>query len=482
MAKDLKAFLKTKRKNLEYRPVCERLKDYQEVISVPTEEHSKEQALRCMDCGTPFCHWACPVGNYIPEWNDYALAGKWKEAFELLDATNNFPEITGRVCPAPCEYSCVLGINDDPITIRENELAIIEFGFKYGFIKPRPPKKRTDKRVAVIGSGPAGLSCAAQLNRAGHKVIIFERDKKIGGILRYGIPDFKLEKDIIDRRLEILKKEGIEFKTNTYVGRDYSVLQLLKDFDSVVVAIGSREPRDLKIEGRELQGIYFAMDYLSQSNRRVSKEHLSEAEIIDAKDKRVVVIGGGDTGSDCVGIANRQGASCVVQIEVMPRPAECRSESYPWPLYPLLLKTSSSHEEGAQRQWAILTKKFIGQNGKLKKLICAQIEFVSDNKKACPLMKEIPNSEFEIEADLAILAVGFIHPEHKGLLEDLRVDFDSRGNIKTDQNYMTSHKGVFAAGDSRRGQSLIVWAISEGRRVARAVDIYLTGESLLPVC
>ncbi|MBP7088591.1 MAG: glutamate synthase subunit beta [Candidatus Omnitrophica bacterium] len=482
MAKDLKAFLKTKRKNWGYRPVCERLKDYQEVASLPSEEHSQEQASRCMDCGTPFCHWACPVGNYIPEWNDYALAGKWKEAFELLEATNNFPEITGRVCPAPCEYSCVLGINDDPVAIRENELAIIEFGFKYGFIKPRPPKKRTNKTVAVIGSGPAGLSCAAQLNRAGHKVIVFERDKKIGGILRYGIPDFKLEKGIIDRRLKILEKEGLEFRPNINVSKDYPVDKILQDFDAVVVAIGSREPRDLNIEGRQLEGIYFAMDYLSQSNKRISKESISDNGIIDAKNKRVVVIGGGDTGSDCVGTANRQGASCVVQIEVMPKPTECRTESYPWPLYPLLLKTSSSHEEGAQRQWAILTKKFIGQDNKLKKLSCIQVEFVSDKNESCPVMKEIPNSEFEIEADLAILAVGFVHPEHKGLLKELKVDFDSRGNIKTDENYMTSHKGVFAAGDARRGQSLIVWAISEGRRTAYAVDTYLTGESILSVC
>jgi len=478
--KDVKGFLKHKRGETEYRPVCERIRDYKEVAVLRSDEQSQEQAYRCMDCGTPFCHWACPIGNYIPEWNDAVLSGKWEKAFELLDATNNLPEITGRVCPAVCEYSCVLGINDDPVTIRENELAIIEYGFKKGYIKPKPPKQRTGKRIAVVGSGPAGIAAASQLNRAGHSVVVFEKDKKIGGIMRYGIPDFKLEKWILDRRIGILEKEGIEFKTGIEVGKDLTKKDLLKEFDTVVLTIGSREPRDLKIEGRELGGIHFAMDYLAQSNRRVCGEEIPEGELIDAKDKRVVVIGGGDTGSDCVGTANRQGASCVVQIEVMPKPQECRGNDYPWPKYPLLLKTTSSHEEGAQRHWAVLTKKFIGQQGKVEKLSCLQVEFSKDPQKGCPVMREIPGSGFEIEADLVILAVGFLHPQHKALLGDLGLDFDSRGNIKTDSNYKTSIDKVFAAGDARRGQSLIVWAISEGRRAAFCVDTFLMGNSCLP--
>lgn len=478
--KDIKAFLKHKRKKTEYRPVCERTKDYKDVTILPSDEQSQEQASRCMDCGTPFCHWACPVGNYIPEWNDAVLNGKWERAFELLDATNNLPEITGRVCPVLCEYACVLGINDDPVAIRENELSIIEYGFRKGYIKPKPPRKRTGKKVAVVGSGPAGIALASQLNRAGHSIVVFEKDEKAGGIMRYGIPDFKLEKLILDRRIDILEKEGIEFRCGVEVGVDYSSQDLQKDFDAVVLTIGSREPRDLKVEGRDLKGIYFAMDYLTQSNRRVCGEQIPENELIDAKGKKVVVIGGGDTGSDCVGTANRQGAICVVQIEVMPKPAECRTDDYPWPRYPLLLKTSSSHQEGAQRSWAVLTKKFIGQDGKVKKLSCAQIEFPKDVEKGCPVMKEIPDSSFEIEADLVVLAVGFLHPQHKALLSDLNLDFDSRGNIKTDSDYKTSVDNIFAAGDARRGQSLIVWAISEGRKAAYCVDTFLEGSSNLP--
>lgn len=486
---DIKGFLKTKRQESKYRPVCVRLKDYRDVALPRSDEAIKEQASRCMDCGTSFCHWACPIGNYIPEYNDAVFNGQWKKAFGLLQINNNFPEFTGRLCPALCEYACVLGINDDPITIKENELAIIEYAFDAGFIRANPPKKRTDKKIAVIGSGPAGLALADQLNKVGHKVVVFEQDDKIGGILRYGIPDFKLEKWIIDRRLAILEKEGIEFIANTNVGAGYKASKLKKEFDAIVLACGSRTPRDLKIEGRELSGIYFAMDYLTQSNRRVAKENIASSKLIDAKGKRVVVIGGGDTGADCVGTANRQGAACVVQIEVMPTPAECRSDDYPWPKYPLLLKTTSSHEEGVKRQWSILTKKFIGENGKLKKLACVRVEFVSVGRgtldvgrtKACPAMREIPNSEFEIEADTALLAVGFVHPEHSPLLPDLGVEYDQRGNVKTDAHFMTKAKGVFAAGDMHRGQSLIVWAISEGRSAAHNIDKYLMGESNLPV-
>lgn len=477
---DMRGFLKVKREPMKYRPVCERVKDYCEVSALRPDTASEEQASRCMDCGTPFCQWGCPIGNYIPEWNDLVFHKQWKKAIDLLQATNNFPEITGRLCPAVCEYACVLGINDDPVTIRENELAIIEHAFRNGLIKPHPPKKRTDKKIAVIGSGPAGLACADQLNKAGHNVVVYEKYDKPGGILRYGIPEFKLEKRIIDRRIEILKKEEIEFKTGVNVGIDLPVSKLKKEFDAVCLTGGSREPRDLKIEGRELKGIYFAMDYLTQANRRASGETIPVDKLIDAKDKQVVIIGGGDTGADCVGTANRQGAKCVVQIEVLARPPECRPDSSPWPKYPTLLKTSSSHEEGGERRWAVLTKKILGDGGNVKKLVCVKVDFSSKDERGCPIMKEVPGSEFSIDADLVILAVGFLHPEHAGLIQCLGTKLDPRGNVATDQNYMTSLKSVFSAGDMRRGQSLVVWAISEGRRAAYAIDKYLMGSSTLP--
>jgi glutamate synthase (NADPH/NADH) small chain len=471
--KDLKRFLKVKRAKTEYRPVCERVQDYNQVFPLRPDMKSQEQASRCMDCGTPFCHWGCPVGNYIPEWNDLMLSGRWDEARELLAATNNLPEITGRVCPAPCEFACVLGINDDPVTVRENELAIVEHAFDSGLIKANPPKKRTGKKIAVIGSGPAGLACAAQLNQAGHNVTVFERDEKIGGIMSYGIPDFKLEKKILDRRIKIWQEEGIEFKPGS------AALKRPAGFDAVVLAGGSKIPRDLPIPGRELKGVYFAMEYLTQSNHRVAGAKVPADQVIDAKGKKVVVIGGGDTGSDCVGTAVRQGADCVVQIELMPRPGEERPAHQPWPLYPMLLKTTSSHEEGGDRHWSVLTKEFKSQNpaspaggSKVKSLVCVKV----DEK-----LKEIPGTEFEIPADLVLLAMGFIGAEKTGLLADLGVEFDQRGNVKTGEDYMTSIKGVFAAGDLRRGQSLIVWAISEGRRAARAVDLFLMGRSDLPV-
>jgi len=431
-----KGFLKYKRKEAVYRPVCERVKDYKDVVNPRPDDVSEDQASRCMDCGTPFCHWACPVGNYIPEWNDLVYTGQWKRAYELLAASNNLPEITGRVCPALCEFACVLGINDDPVTIRENELAIIEHAFREGWIKPKPPKKRSGKKVAVIGSGPAGLSCAAELNKLGHEVTVFEKDKKIGGILRYGIPDFKLEKWILDRRIDIWKKEGIKFKTNAEIGKDPS------GFDAVCWATGARTPRDLKIPGRDLSGIHFAMDYLSQANKKISGEKFSKKEI-NAKGKKVVVIGGGDTGSDCVGTANRQGAKCVVQIELLPEPPVCRDGKCPWPAYPLLLKTTSSHKEGAERHWSILTKSFEGRGTRVERLKCVKVEF--NGRK----MKEIPGSEFEIDADLVILAAGFLPPE-------------------------CDHK--FVAGDLRRGPSLVVWALYEGRHTACEINEYLNGE------
>jgi glutamate synthase (NADPH/NADH) small chain len=477
---ELRGFLKVERKTTESRPVCQRLKDFREVASLATCEHSQEQASRCMDCGTPFCHWGCPIGNYIPEWNDLVFRGHWQRALQLLTATNNFPEITGRICLALCEYSCVLGINDDPVTIRENELAIIEYAFREGLIRPQPPKKKTAKNIAIVGSGPAGLSCAAQLNKARHRVVVFEKDDKIGGILRYGIPDFKLEKWVIDRRLDILQKEGIKFITSMNIGTEYAVARLRKEFDAICLAAGCRLPRDLKIEGRDLKGIYFAMDYLTQANRKVAGENIPPDKVIDAKGKRVVVLGGGDTGADCIGVAHRQGASCVIQVELLPQPPECRSPDYPWPKYPLLLKTSSSHEEGGTREWAVSTKRFIGENGSVKKLSCVRVNFQKDQRN-CPIMKEITGSEFEIEADLVILALGFLSPRKEGLLEELHLELDRNGNIKTSPNFMTSQKGIFSCGDMHRGQSLIVWAISEGRQAAHCIDKYLIGESNLPM-
>lgn len=464
---ELHGFLKVKRWEAGYRPVCDRVKDYQPVFLLPAKERSREQASRCMDCGTPFCHYGCPAGNYIPEWNEQICTDRWSRAVELLLATNCLPEITGRVCPAPCEYACVLGINNDPVTIRQNELAIIEHAFQEGLIKPHPPKTRTGKRVAVVGSGPAGLAAAAELNRRGHPTVVFERDPRPGGIMRYGIPDFKLEKTVIDRRIRIWEAEGIQFKTGVNVGIDYPVAKLRKDFDAVCLTGGSRVPRDLRIPGRELKGIYFAMDYLIQSNRRVLGEKIAAEEFIDARGKQVVVIGGGDTGSDCVGTAHRQGAACVVQIELLPQPPEERTDEYPWPAYPSIFKTSSSHEEGGERKWSILTKRFVGEKGQVKKLVCVEVEF--------PGMQEIPGSDFEIDADRVILAMGFLHPEQAGLLTELGVARDTRGNVATDQNYMTSVPGVFAAGDMRRGPSLIVWAIAEGREAALGIDKYLHG-------
>lgn len=477
---DPKGFLKVRRETARYRPVCERVKDYSEVVLPRTDEKSREQASRCMDCGTPFCHWGCPVGNYIPEWNDLMFAGKWEKAVELLDATNNLPEITGRICPALCEYACILGINDDPVTIRENELAIVERAFKERMIKPRPPLVRTDKKVAVIGSGPAGLSAAAQLNKAGHKVTVYEKDDRVGGILRYGIPDFKLDKKVIDRRVAMMKEEGIAFVVSRDAGVDPGADELLKKYDAVCIATGSRVPRDLKIEGRDLRGIHFAMDYLSQSNRRIAGEKIPAKDLIDAKGKKVVVIGGGDTGADCVGTASRQGAACVVQIEVMDRPPECRTDVHPWPVYPMLLKTSSSHEEGCDRHWSVLTKRFTGKEGHVQKLECVRVCFEKPAANTCPVMKEVPGSDFVIDADLVILAVGFLYPERAGLLEKLGVALDKRGNIQTGNDQKTSVDKVFSAGDCRRGQSLVVWAISEGRKAARAIDEYLMGKSDLP--
>ncbi len=477
----LNGFLEIKREISKLRPVDERIKDYKDVTIQRKDYKSKEQAARCMDCGTPFCHWGCPVGNYIPEWNDLMFKNHWEKAYELLAATNNFPEITGRICPAPCEHSCVLAINDEAVTIRENELAIIEHAFKSNLINSNPPIKRTGKKIAVVGSGPAGLAAADQLNKAGHSITVFERNKKIGGILRYGIPDFKLEKNILDRRLNLMEKNGIKFKGNKFIGVDITSKELLNAFDAVCLACGSGVPRDLKIPGRELKGIHFAMDFLTQANRRVWGEKIPEEKLIDAKNKEVIIIGGGDTGADCAGVAKRQGAKCVTQIEILEKPPECRTSDEPWPYYPSILKSSTSHEEGCERHWSVLTKKFMGKEGKVGKLQCARVEFSAGKDKTCPVMNKIPGSEFEIKADLVILAVGFLHAEHKGLVEDLNLKKDERGNIKTDESFMTSEKGIFSAGDMRRGQSLVVWAISEGRKAAYHIDNFLMGKSSLPV-
>ncbi len=476
---DPRGFLKLGRQGNSYRQICERVKDYKDVVVPRGDDKAKDQASRCMDCGTPFCHDGCPIGNYIPEWNDLIFRGKWNEAVKLLEATNSLPEVTGRVCPALCEYSCVLGLNDDPVTIRDNELSVVEYGFKNGLISPVKVSMRTGKKVAVIGSGPAGLSCASLLNKAGHSVVVFERDSDIGGILRFGIPDFKLEKNILDRRIGLWSKEGVVFKADICVGDDYPVERLIKDFDAICLACGSRVPRDLNIEGRSLKGIYFAMDYLTHSNLRVSKKRMPEEELIDANGKNVVVIGGGDTGSDCVGTACRQKAACITQIEVLPRPPECRTKDCPWPNYPFILKTSTSHEEGAERYWSVLTKRFIGEKGRVNKLSCVKVEFIVPQKGACAKMLEVPGSGFFIKADLVIIAAGFLHPEHDGLLKDLNIELDKRGNVLTNEYFATSAEKIFCAGDMRRGQSLVVWAILEGRRCAYEIDRFLMGESNL---
>jgi len=459
-------FLKVKREALKYRPVCERVKDYAEVAVPKTDEKVSEQASRCMDCGTPFCHWACPLNNLIPEWNDHAYRGRWQGAFLLLDETNVLPEVTGRVCPALCESACVLGVNDSAVTVRDNELAIIEKAFKEGYIKARKNIKRTGKKAAVIGSGPAGISAAYHLNRAGHSVTVYEKENRPGGFMRYGIPDFKLEKNILDRRINLLKEEGIIFKTGISAGADIKAEELLKNYDAICVAAGCRKERDLEIPGRELAGIHQAVSYLKQSNMRVAKDPIN-GETIFAEGKKVVVIGGGDTGADCVGTANRQGALCVVQIEIMPKPPETRPENQPWPKYPMIFKTSTSHEEGSDRRWSVLTKNFYGENGKVKGINCVRVEF-SGGK-----FNEIPGSDFKLEADLVLLAMGFTGPVKEGLIDGLGVELDARGNVKKDEDGKTSVDKVFAAGDVSRGPSLIVWAIAEGKKTAAGIDRYL---------
>jgi glutamate synthase (NADPH/NADH) small chain len=472
-------FLEFDRQLPSKRPIAERKNDYNEFVNQYDGAQLNHQAARCMNCGIPFCHSGCPLGNVIPEFNDAVYRQQWQEAYEILTSTNNFPEFTGRICPAPCESACVLGINQPAVAIEEIERHIIEIAFDKGFVKANHPTLRTGKKVAIVGSGPAGLAAADQLNAAGHSVTVFERDDQPGGLLRYGIPDFKLEKWVIARRIKLMEEAGIVFRCNSEVGTNISINDLLREFHAIVLAGGSTIPRDLPIPGRHLKGVHFAMEFLKQQNKRVS--HLPvEGENLFATNRNVVVIGGGDTGSDCVGTSNRHGAMSVTQFELMPKPPHSRSATMPWPTYPMVLKTSSSHEEGADRHWAIATKEFIGdENGNLKALKTVNLEWKT-NEDGRTAFAEVPGSERELPCELALLAMGFVHPQHKGLLKELDIELDERGNVKaTEKNYQTSIPKIFTAGDMRRGQSLVVWAISEGRECARKVDEYLVGISQL---
>ncbi|RZS90587.1 glutamate synthase subunit beta [Aquimarina brevivitae] len=472
-------FLEYERETEPYAPVEDRIKEYKEFTVPLSEEKLKNQGARCMDCGIPFCHSGCPLGNLIPDFNDAVYKGKWQKASEILHATNNFPEFTGRLCPAPCEEACVLGINEDPVTIENIEKNIAERAFENGWIQPNPPKERTGKTVAVIGSGPAGLAAAQQLNRAGHLVTVFERDEKPGGLLRYGIPDFKMEKHVIDRRLAVMEEEGIVFTTNTSIGKDIAAEKLKADFDAVVLCTGATVRRKLPIKGSDLKGVVQAMDFLPQNNRRVDGCTEFDEEIL-ASDKNVIVIGGGDTGSDCIGTSIRQKAKSVTNFEIMGKASTERPENQPWPYWPMRLRTSSSHQEGVDRHWSISTKEFVGdKDGNLKGLITTEVEWVKENGKFT--LKEVPGTEKQWDCELALLALGFTGSEPV-LAEQLGIQLDERTNMKaSENNYATNVKGVFAAGDSRRGQSLIVWAISEGRQAAYYVDEYLMGSSNLPL-
>ncbi len=470
-------FMEFQRETPTRRPVKQRVHDWLEVYEEFPEEKLRAQAARCMDCGIPFCHQGCPLGNIIPDWNDLVYKSQWQDAIERLHATNNFPEFTGRLCPAPCEAACVLGINDDPVTIKQVELTIIERAWKEGWIKPEPPEKKTGMSVAVVGSGPAGLACAQQLARAGHAVSLYERADRIGGLLRYGIPDFKMEKWVIERRLDQMEAEGVTFRPGVNVGVDIDARSLLTRYDAVCLAGGATWARDLEVPGRELKGAYFAMDFLPLQNKRNAGDEIPEAQFISAKDKRVIILGGGDTGADCLGTVHRQGAKSVKQYELLPRPPESRPTANPWPTYPNIYRVSSAHEEGGDRDYSILTKKLTGDNGVLKKLHGVRVEFIPSNGRM--EMKEMPGTEFEEDVDLIFLAMGFLGPE-RSMLEQLGVEITERGNVKADANKMTSIPGVFTAGDMTRGQSLIVWAIMEGRAAARGIDAYLTGETALP--
>ncbi|HKT76016.1 MAG TPA: glutamate synthase subunit beta [Sphingobium sp.] len=471
-------FLEVERKDRSYTAPEERLKHWNEFIVPLAKEEIRDQAARCMACGIPFCHNGCPVNNIIPDWNHLVYEDDWKTALETLHSTNNFPEFTGRVCPAPCEASCTLNIIDTPVTIKSIECEIVDRGWREGWIEPQVPARKTGKRVAVVGSGPAGLACAQQLARAGHTVTVFEKNDRVGGLLRYGIPDFKMEKHLINRRAQQMEAEGVEFKTSTEVGVAISMEALRSNYDAVVLAGGAEQPRTLDIPGSELAGVRLAMEFLTQQNKRnAGDDELRAAPrgTLSAKGKHVVVIGGGDTGSDCVGTSNRQGAASVTQLEIMPKPPEKEEKALSWPHWPLKLRTSSSHLEGCDRDWAVTTNRAIGQNGQIEALECVRVEWV-DGK-----MQEVPGSEFQLKADLVLLAMGFVGPRKAGMVEQSGVELDPRGNVKaTMADYATSQSDVFACGDMRRGQSLVVWAIREGRQCARAVDLHLMGVSDLP--
>jgi len=472
-------FIEIARKKPPTRPITERIRDWNEVYLPYPQAALKDQAARCMDCGVPFCHSGCPLGNLIPDWNDLVYRDRWKAAIDRLHATNNFPEFTGRLCPAPCEGACVLGINNDAVTIKAVEVSIIDRAFDEGWVSAQEPEMRTGKRIAVVGSGPAGLAAAAQLNRAGHWVTVFERADRVGGLLRYGIPEFKLEKRFLDRRLGLLVQEGIVFRTGVNVGADVPVEQLRSEFDAIVLAGGATKPRDLPVPGRELQGIHFAMEYLTQQNRRCEGERIADERFITAKNKHVIIIGGGDTGADCLGTAHRQGAASVHQLELLSRPPDDRAGNNPWPLWPNIFRTSPAHEEGGERLYAIATSRFGGdREGRVTTLHASEVELVNTAGRVA--FKPVPGTEIDLKADLVLLAMGFLGPEPDGMLGQLGVKMTDRGNVWRDDRWMTTVPGVFAAGDMQRGQSLIVWAIAEGRSCARGVDMYLMGRSDLP--
>lgn len=476
---DVKGFMKYSRKDFKKEPATDRVRHWKEFYLKMPEDDLKTQGARCMDCGVPFCQDGCPIGNIIPDWNDLVYRDRWQEAIERLHKTNNFPEFTGRVCPAPCENSCVLAINEPAVTIKNIEVSIVEKAYDEGWIKPQPPKKRTGKKVAVVGSGPAGLACADQLNKAGHTVTVFEKNEVFGGLLTLGIPDFKMEKWVVERRLKRMADEGVKFKAKTCVGKDLPAKKLVDDFDAVVLCGGAEQPRDLPVPGRELTGVHFAMDFLAQQNRRNAGQTIPETEEITAKGKHVVVLGGGDTGSDCIGTSNRQGALSVTNFELLPRPPKERPEDNPWPNWAFIDRTSTSHEEGVERTFAVMTKSLSGEKGAVKKLHAVKLEFgEKDPQTGRRPMSEVPGSEFTIEADLVLLAMGFLGPVKNGLIDELKVDLDERGNVKTDGRRMTSVPGVFAAGDMRRGQSLVVWAINEGRTAAEHVHAYLADKAV----
>ena len=467
-------FLEIDKKERNYEDAKDRLKHFKEFIVPLTNEEVSKQGSRCMDCGIPYCHQGCPVNNLIPDWNDLVYKHEWKKALDTLHSTNNFPEFTGRICPAPCEAACTLNLTDNPVSIKTIECSIVDYGWEKGWIKPQLPKKHTDKKVAIIGSGPAGLACAQQLARLGHSVVVYEKNERIGGLLRIGIPDFKMEKTLIDRRMAQMQSEGVQFKTNSEIGNNISTNQIIDNFDAVSVCIGSEVPRNLEVKGRNLKGIHFAMDFLSQQNDMVAGKTISKDILVSAKGKKVLVIGGGDTGSDCVGTSNRQGATSVHQLELLPQPPVNENKQLTWPNWPMKLRTSTSHQEGCERQWSILTKSFEGnENGEVTKLICVEVEWKKSEDGSMKMI-EVEDSEFTIEADLVLLAMGFVHPIHEGLVNNLSLKLDQRGNVEADEiSFKTSSDKVFVAGDCRRGQSLVVWAISEGRKCAERIDNFL---------